>query len=121
MDGRGRTARLRVRSVMMAVLAMAASASGATELAYKDIDGVWNRYEAGSRSPSVLQARVVELVSTPNIDFQVNYIDVGIGFDDPVLGAVRRSTAREVLEYIGTVLVFGGPQIVSWIRGLFGV
>lgn len=22
---------------------------------------------------------------------------------------------------IGTVLVFGGPQIVSWIRGMFGV
>ncbi|RZL85520.1 MAG: transposase [Variovorax sp.] len=22
---------------------------------------------------------------------------------------------------LGTVLVFGGPQIVSWIRGMFGV
>ncbi|RRH86813.1 transposase [Variovorax beijingensis] len=26
-----------------------------------------------------------------------------------------------VAVVIGTVLVFGGPQIVSWIRGLFGV
>lgn len=26
-----------------------------------------------------------------------------------------------VAVVIGTVLVFGGPQIVTWIRGLFGV
>lgn len=26
-----------------------------------------------------------------------------------------------VAVVIGTVLVFGGPQIVSWIRGMFGV
>lgn len=52
------------------------------------------------------------------VTFQVEYLDVtnstGVGFDDPTLGATRRSTAAAVLSYMASVLPHDGSALIEF-------
>ncbi|HPS01747.1 MAG TPA: PKD domain-containing protein [Candidatus Sumerlaeota bacterium] len=84
----------------------------AEKVGYRDGEGVWRIIE-DTDWPAIPPDKqyLTETVATraaKGVTFSVTYLDVvqgtGKGFNDPSLGATRRSTVQAVLNYIGSQL-----------------
>lgn len=84
----------------------------AEKVGYRDGEGVWRIIEE-TDWPAIPpdKQHLTETVATraaKGVTFSVTYLDVvqgtGKGFNDPSLGATRRSTVQAVLNYIGSQL-----------------
>jgi hypothetical protein len=102
----------RIGLVILLILTGVSFPVQAEKVGYRDGEGVWRIIEE-TDWPAIPpdKQHLTETVATraaKGVTFSVTYLDVvqatGKGFNDPSLGATRRSTVQAVLNYIGSQL-----------------
>ena len=87
---------------------LVSSANAQTKIGYQDMSGTWHvvDVEDAPQMPSRNRTAVgtAALLGEFTVEFEDVLLNTGVGFDDPVFGATRRSTINSVFAYIGSLL-----------------